>query len=116
MAFEFLKKFASATPRLAPIVAPAPAPAPVLRVESPPVTQLRRGMWLWVTAPEAMPAVGILTDFHPTGEASVHLVDANGETVQSVTVAPQWVAQASLAQIPERRRPGPAMADKFGYK
>lgn len=81
-----------------------------------PLAQLRRGMWVWVDQPDRAPGVGILNAIHSTGECEVHLVNEIGETVQSVTVNPQYIEQATLAQIPEARRPGKEVSDRFGYK
>lgn len=81
-----------------------------------PLAQLRRGMWVWVDQPDAPPGVGILNSIQPTGECEVHLVDEIGETVQSVTVNPQYIEQATVDQIPAARRPSKEVSERFGYK
>ena len=81
---------------------------------------LRRGMWLWIDVDDRENGVrfagtGILNSVLPNGELDVHMVDKKGETSEMKTVAPQWVRQALLKEIPEARRPNQTVADKFGY-
>lgn len=81
-----------------------------------PLAQLRRGMWVWVDQPDRAPGVGILNAIHSTGECEVHLVNEIGETVQSVTVNPQFIEQATVDQIPGARRSSQEISNRFGYK
>jgi hypothetical protein len=74
---------------------------------------IRRGMWVMRGKD-----IGILADFNPTnGAVEIHFCDP----VEGTTVAKEMIfdlmllRQAKLSEIPEKRRPTPERAAKFGY-
>lgn len=69
----------------------------------------KRGMW--VVTDDGR--VGILTGIAPL--CGVDLVDEAGETTLAVQVPFESLRQATLAEIPEPRRPDPADGAPLGY-
>lgn len=70
---------------------------------------LRKGMWVLYSG-----KVGILVGFRGS-QGEVDFVDKEGVTVAQGVVPLAGCAQASLADIPAKRRPNLALARALGY-
>ena len=70
--------------------------------------KINTGMWVMADG-----RVGILTN--ADADATVDLVDEDGETVVAVQVPFESLRQAMLDDIPASRRPAPGVGAPLGY-
>ena len=70
--------------------------------------KINTGMWVMADG-----RVGILTNV--AADATVDLLDENGETVVAVQVPFESLRQAMLGDIPASRRPDPEAGARLGY-